>query len=536
MKSITYLFSIIMLFIAINACSILQPYSIRKIAPSIPEQYREKVLESLEEAGSNKKELLKVLYHYKEDHLKLQAASFLIAYMPDHCFADVSLVDSLGNTVAMNVMDFNTAMEVQAYIDSLETQIGELRYKLIEKREDVKTMYAELLITHIDAAFRAYEILPWTNQYSWEDFREYILPYRGSSEPISDWRSYFWEVFASSRDSIQDPLELAYVINDSSMKMFTFKDIFYYHSADQGLAEMLENKIGRCEDMTNFSIYAMRANGLAVTSDFTPYWPDRSNNHAWNAIILPNEEVIPFMGCEANPGKYNLQKRIAKVYRKLFSQELGTLADILPDSIKAPPWLGYKNFKDVTDKYRPVSDVTLQVNQDKPFAYIAVFNDNKWQPIHWGSVDSTGVVVFSDMGRDIAYIPVFYEIVDTIMVEDKEKPKYEPIPAGAPFILSEEGNVIAFDNEAVEIREEINNEFIMRKTGQGGINKVKIDSTYTWFVWAEDEWREVIDTTVTADSLVFEYYYPESLYKVEEDCLHPDPRIFTVENGEVIFW
>ncbi len=95
-------------------------------------------------------------------------------------------------------------------------------------------------------------------------------------------------------------------------------------------------------------------------------------------------------------------------------------------------------------------------------------SDNKWQPIHWGSVDSTGVVVFSNMGRDIAYIPVFYEIVDTIIVEDKEKPKYEPIPAGAPFILSEEGNVIAFDNEAVEIREEINNEFIMRKTGQGG--------------------------------------------------------------------
>ncbi len=163
-------------------------------------------------------------------------------------------------------------------------------------------------------------------------------------------------------------------------------------------------------------------------------------------------------------------------------------------------------------------------------------SDNKWQPIHWGSVDSTGVVVFSNMGRDIAYIPVFYEIVDTIIVEDKEKPKYEPIPAGAPFILSEEGNVIAFDNEAVEIREEINNEFIMRKTGQGGINKVKIDSTYTWFVWAEDDWQEVIDTTATADSLVFEYYYPESLYKVEEECLHPDPRIFTVEDGEVIFW
>jgi len=536
MKQIIYFLLIFALLLVINACSILQPYSVKKITPSIPGQYREKVLESLEEAGSNKRELLKVLYHYKDYPLKLEAASFLIAFMPDHCFADVSLVDSLGNPVAMNVMDFDTALEVQAYIDSLETQIGDLRYKLIEKREDVETISADLLITHIDIAFLAYETLSWTSQYSWDDFREYILPYRGSSEPLSNWRLFFWYEFASLRDSTKEPLQLAYSINDSARKMLTFKDVFYYHPADQGLGEMLENGFGRCEDMTNFSIYAMRANGMALTSDFTPYWPDRSNNHAWNAIILPDGEVMPFMGSEANPGSYNLQKRIAKVYRKLFSQEKGTLAELLPDSIKAPPWLGYKNFKDVTDKYVRVSDVTVQVDEEKPFAYIAVFNDNDWQPIHWGSVDSLMNVTFSDMGRDIAYLPVFYEVVDTIMVEDEEKPKYEPIPAGTPFILNEEGNVITFDNEAVEIREEINHKFIMRKTGQGGVNEVKIDSTYTWFVWAEDEWQEIIDTTATADSLIFDYYYPETLYKVEEECLHPDPRIFTVEDGEVIFW
>ncbi len=525
------------LLLVINACSILQPYSVKKITPSIPEQYREKVLESLEEAGKNKKELLKVLYHYKDDHLKLQAASFLIANMQDHCFADVILVDSLDNEIKFNVLDYENYHQIVDYIDSLETEKDhEFHWKLKEKREDIKTVSADFLISHIDTAFIAYETLPWTNQLRWQNFLEYILPYRGSSEPISDWRTYFWNEFSSLRDSTSDPLKLSYLINDNCKKMFTFKDVFYLHPTDLGLNQMLEYGIGRCEDMTNFTIYAMRANGLAVTSDFTPYWPDRSNNHAWNAIILPDGEVIPFMGCEANPGKYTLQKRIAKVYRKLFSQEQGTLADVLPDSMKAPPWLGYKNFKDVTDKYVQVSDVTVQVNEEKHFAYIAVFNDNDWQPIHWGSVDSLMNVTFSDIGRDIAYLPVFYEVVDTIMVEDEEKPKYEPIPAGKPFILNEEGKVITFDNEAVEIREEINHKFLMRKTGQGGVNEVKIDSTYTWFVWAEDEWQEIIDTTATADSLIFDYYYPETLYKVEEECLHPDPRIFTVEDGEVIFW
>ena len=536
MKKFAYLLIIVALLAAINACSILQPYSVKKISPVIPEKYREKVLESLEEAGSNKRELLKVLYHYKDDPQKLEAASFLIAYMPDHCFADVALVDSLGNTVPLNVMDFNTALEVQIHIDSLEKELGELHYKLIEKREDVKTITAHLLMTHIDMAFLAYETLPWTSQYSWDDFREYILPYRGSSEPLSNWRLYFWYQFASFREPTEDPLVLAYSINDSARKMFTFKEVFYYHPADQGLDEMLKNGFGRCEDMTNFSIYAMRANGLALTSDFTPFWPDRSNNHAWNAIILPDGKVIPFMGSEANPGQYNLQDKIAKVYRKLYSQEPNTLADVLPDSMKAPPWLGYKNFMDVTDKYVQVSDVNVQVYKGSPFAYIAVFNDNDWQPIHWGSVDSLRSVTFSDMGRDIAYLPVFYEIVDSIIVENEKKPDYEPIPAGTPFILNEEEEIINFDNSEVELREKKDSAFVLTKTGQGGINNVKIDSTYTWFIWAEDEWQEIIDTTATADSLIFEFYYPETLYKVEEECLHPDPRIFTIEDGEVIFW
>ena len=190
----------------------------------------------------------------------------------------------------------------------------------------------------------------------------------------------------------------------------------------------------------------------------------------------------------------------------------------------------------MTDKYVPVSDVTVKVDNNELFAYIAVYNDNDWRPIHWGSVDSLGTVTFSNMGRNIAYIPVFYQIVDSIVVEDEKKPDYQPVPAGAPFILTEEGSLRYFDNSAIDLRERMDSTFVMKRTGHGGLNKVKMDSTYTWSVWAEDDWQVIVDTVAAADSLVFEYYYPESLYKVEEECLHPDPRIFTVEDGEVIFW
>ncbi len=534
MKILKYV--IVFLIVILTSCSLFRPYSVKDIETRIPEKYREKVIETLNEAGDNQKELLKVLYHFKNDPKKLEAASFLIAYMPDHYYANVALVDSLGEQVPLNVMDFETALEVQAYIDSLETELGELHYKLIEKRDDEKTITADFLIKDIDLAFRAYETLPWTSQYSWDDFKEYILPYRGSSEPISNWRQYFWNEFADLRDSTNDALELAFLVNDRARKMFTFKEVFYFHPADQGLEEMLKNGYGRCEDMTNFAIYAMRANGLAITSDYTPYWPDRSNNHAWNSIVLLNGEVIPFMGSEANPGSYNLQKKIAKVYRKLFSEETGTLEQLLPDSLKAPPWLGFSNYRDVTKKYVDVSNVTVKLYTDQPFLYIAVYNDNEWNPIHWGKVIDNNSVTFTDMGRDIAYLPVSYEVVDTIIVDDEEKPKYDAIPAAAPFILTNEGFPVYFDNSHLSDREKIQQKFIMHKTGHGGINKVKIDSTYTWYAWSDNDWLELADTTAVSDSLVFEYFYPNSLYKVEESCLHPDPRIFTIKDGEVIFW
>ena len=76
--------------------------------------------------------------------------------------------------------------------------------------------------------------------------------------------------------------------------------------------------------MTNVTIYAMRANGLAVTSDYTPYWANSGNNHAWNAILTGEGKVVPFMGAEANPGEYRLANKLAKVYRKTWKHSKGS--------------------------------------------------------------------------------------------------------------------------------------------------------------------------------------------------------------------
>lgn len=523
----------------IAACSSFQKYNIKNVTQNLPENYRERVAEALGAAEENRGELVKVLKHYQSqgaaDARKLEAASFLIANMPEHSFVAVVLADSLDNEIELDVMAFDSAEEIQIYLDSLENSRGELHWKLKEEKQDIKVVTADFLISHIDLAFLAYETLPWCGALGWQNFLEYVLPYRGSSEPLSDWRTFFWNEFSDLRNETDDPRQLACLINDRCKQMFTFKDVFYFHPTDQGLDEMLKNGYGRCEDMTNFVIYAMRANGLAVTSDYTPYWPDGTNNHAWNALILPTGEVLPFMGCEANPGEYKLNRKIAKVYRKLFSDEENALANQLGKGEKVPAWLSGRNYCDVTDKYVTTSNITIStLLPEHRWAYLAVYNSNEWQAIHWGRIAPSGKAAFTQMGRDIVYLPTYYKCIDS--TANNAERKYELQGAAPPLILTKEGEILKLDNDPIEDRIPDSTGFLADRIAKSDEYKVQPGNLYTLYIWAENEWHALIDTTAQSDSILFDYYYPESLYKLEDEEKNPEVRPFTIEGNRQVIW
>lgn len=538
------IFILLPLVIIISGCSMLGIYPTKKIVGKAPLEYQEGIYQTIEKAGKNKKELLKVLEHYQDDPQKLEAASFLIANMQDHQFVDVIIADSLDNEVVFDVLDFKNYHEIGDYLDSLETTRGELQWQVNKREKDPETISAELLITNIDLAVEAYRTLPWTNELGWKTFMEFVLPYRGSSEPLSDWRTFFWNEFASFRDSTEDHVELANIINKKCREMFTFKDVYYLHPTDQSLEEMLETGYGRCEDMTNFTIYATRANGLAVTSDYTPHWPDGSNNHAWNAIVLPGDKAIPFMGAEADPGDYSLGRKVAKVYRKLFFEEENSLRSKMGEEEKAPPWLSGNNFRDVTEQYTETKDVAIpDLDPEKKWVYLAVFNSNAWKAIHWAKIDSAGNTIFTRMGKDIAYLPMYYVEIDSSDSEkensEDDEPEYELESAGNPFILSKEGRIENFDDQKLELREEIAQQVLLKKIAKN--MEIEPETNYEYFVWEEGDWASLqdslqVDTTAVGDSLLFKKYYPNSLYKLQDEEDNQEVRIFTIQNGEQMIW
>lgn len=102
--------------------------------------------EALSLSGTNRVELEEVLSHYKDSTRKLRAAEFLIENMFHY-----SVVD------------------------------GEIKL-------DIRNITADYLIQNIETAFTAWEEAPWKEEVDFETFCRFVLPYRVSDEPLSDWR------------------------------------------------------------------------------------------------------------------------------------------------------------------------------------------------------------------------------------------------------------------------------------------------------------------------------------------------------------
>jgi hypothetical protein len=489
-------------------------------------------------AGDNGAELQKVIDHYQTsgDSLKLAAAFFLIGNMEGHGYATYALKDTAGEEVSFDVSIFPNYDSLTTTFASMENEHGVLDFEKNELQPDIETISAEYLIDQIDLAFRAWRERPWAKYLTFDDFCQYVLPYRGSNEPLEQWRSVLFEKYANIADRMTDPtdpMEAASLINDDIMTYFTFDPRYYYHPTDLGLAEMLETGVGRCEDMTNITIYALRANGLAVTSDYTPAWADAGNNHAWNAILTP-DGLIPFMGAEASPGKYNLGHRPAKVYRKTFSHQKQNLVFQDHKQEKVPRWLGGKSYRDVTPDYSHTIDriisIPVTLDQTPPdsvdIAYLCVFNSGEWAPIDWGRIDGNKAM-FQHLGGDLLYLPALYL-------------NEEVAPFGAPFAnIGESENRLFIPDADSKITLRLTSTTRRKQeTSTDGIEKsfLKPGVEYELMCWTEGDWQSLGKATATDQPLTFDNVPSSALYWLVAEGSDRDERPFSIEDGKQRWW
>ncbi|NDW17976.1 hypothetical protein D0T53_03470 [Dysgonomonas sp. 216] len=153
----------------------------------------ENVTKILEQSGKNRTELEKVLGYYQNDSLKYAAACFLIENMDIHNSVTYYWVDSLNNKVEFNELDYP---DWDSSISAFEEIKGQTQgiHPVPVIIQDMHVIKSDFLIENIDLAFSEWKTEH--NKIAFNDFCEYILPYRIASEPLQDWRKLYRSKFS----------------------------------------------------------------------------------------------------------------------------------------------------------------------------------------------------------------------------------------------------------------------------------------------------------------------------------------------------
>ena len=445
---------------------------------------RPSVLESaLERAGENRIELERVLRHYSEedkDSLKWEAARFLIENMPGHLSIGG---DSIGPYyAALNAVFSNDTL--RNWQDSLD-KIHEYYKSGLRVQEDIKVIKSGFLIANIDSAFRVWREKPWASHVGFDDFCEYILPYRITTEPITDWRVKYHTQFQWLGDSICNKS----LKNILSYATIDYKDWFTFTTGKEyrdeplprlSAQQLLFRKKGPCEDVASLETFIFRSQAIPAAYVTIPFWATSAGAHFSNTIFEKNMNPIKFDITMNMPVNHELPREPAKVIRHTYSKQKETLAMYERKENIPPGYMQHLNYIDVTHEYWDISNVTVPLFTDTvQIVYAGIFSRSEWNAEWWGRQHCDSVT-FSNMPKGIVILPMTYN-----------KGKFKV--AGYPIVNG-------FNHQLLLIPDTVHTRSVII-TEQDKYLQFRSGKKYELFYW-NNRWKSLGVQTATVESSV----------------------------------
>jgi hypothetical protein len=428
----------------------------------------------LQQAGSNRKELEKVLTHYSRnpaDSLKLRAAEFLIVNMPGKY--------SIGYDAPWE----NIATVCLRWTSSSNKQLVLNTYNLGKQsvREDVRYITAGYLINNIDMAFKVWRETPWGKHIPFDIFCEEILPYRVDAEPLEDWRKKALTGFAELYDELKNNPTTTAVTACRRVNALLPECRLDNDFPFMNYSSMMASARSTCNGMAALAIFAMRAMGIPVVCDYTVQYPRSRNGHSWNSVCDSSGKHISFMGTETAPGKLHQGTKwiASKIYRKMFALQ----NPVQTEQANIPTRLETRRIKDVSQEYAGHINIEVAVRfppvVNTGYAYLStlLFDGNGWQwnPIAWGQMENQ-CIHFNLIGKKILYLPVYYA-------------NHQQTPAGFPFYLDNAGNMQYFEPDVASCRKHV---FYSSGTSYSGEPiKIIAGTTYELRYWDGKNWQSL---------------------------------------------
>jgi len=393
--------------------------------------------ETLTVAKDNEKELLKVVdyFNHKGDTLQLRAANFLLENMAGKYWQG-------GSSVA----------EYYAFIDSVY-QIKQAEYdityiysnfvkkakRLKDKPQylmDAEQLKASCIIKNVEEAFKVWN-KPWNQFLTFDEFCEYILPYKVNKEEPQEWRELYANRFSKAIPASAQTAEIACcAINNQLINLPIHISTESVMPIDLRPSTLYHIKFGLCSDYAALGIYAMRSVGIPVGENLIPHWGNSNLGHVFNFVYGNDRKYHDFASGEQNPDEHliRFKNKIPKIYKMTFGSQNKSLAVVSDGIEEIPPFFQTPCLEDVTGKYALVNAQTAEINipnrYGKKFAYLCVFDPQGWFPVAWTQINGEKAV-FKNIGPNIVYQAALYD-------------DGEIHPLGNPFLLDSVGHKTYF--------------------------------------------------------------------------------------------
>lgn len=404
--------------------------------------YTDEVDQALKLSGNNKEELIKVLEHYKDsDELKFEAACFLIANMPYH-------KSSIQQELPVDYWDYFKAIDSICYVNSKAVKNDSLKHYLgrvydsipppaeIQCQPDIQRLSADYLINNIEAAFYEWHHSPLLKWISFDDFKEWILPYRTVDESLMGNKQVLNSIIykrlaEEGMNDIRKPIKCyqKYVRLQKTMNTYITS------SHHVGLFDPFIPAFKMdCHNLAARTCNYFRACGIPVVYEFTPQWPDKDSKHYWCASPDSDHILQPY-----TPPYNNLRedwdsnlKYVGKVYQRTFSTVKEAPYFLKSKGEIVPSYMDVATIKDVTERYHVCGTVTLPISfkLQNSLAYLSFFHTKKTlNPIAWGKIDKKRrLITFEQVPINMLFFP-------TYITEEGETKSF-----GNPFILKYDSN------------------------------------------------------------------------------------------------
>ncbi len=482
---------------------------------------------TLKLAGDNRQELEKVLEHFKNDSLKLEAARFLIANMADH-YANkwqAYRKDSADSTFSLK--PFKNQYDAQPYMDSLQ-----ISYRLMSSIPDYSAVRSGFLTRHIEKAFALWERED--NQYlSFDDFKETILPYRVGNAALEDSHQFALDKYGRIFSTLdhQNKLQAAIDLNNHLKNEIKWSSKMNLFPGGLTCEEISDLETGHCDHMVNYGMKIFRAAGIAIGNDYVPAWGDNDAGHSWNVLYL-KEGAIPFGGCESNPLEMKFYYRAPKIFRRTFQYQDKGIWKAKNKQQEVPYELSDRYYIDVSSQYFETVDIDVPL-KNKPkkgdnCAFLCVYNRARWHPVDWGIIDQDKMTAsFSNINDSLLYCVMYY---------NRMKLK----PATSPFWLASSDSLHFFEPKEDKVKLEKIFDYNYYQW-----NETKADTKYKLLVWKDNHWEKVgeafsypckkIDEEWLKSKVNVELSEDRVSYYIDFDNI-PSNGLYRLENDSRPFW